>query len=299
MATTNSITSTYVGKDSKEFISPVLNSGRTLGAGGVTIKKNVNYKTRITKIALSGLIAGATCDFTPSGTVTQTESWLNVMELEVNMELCKSDYYEDFIGEDMFPGSALNAGFLKYLLQEIGAHVADAMETMIWQGVTGANAFNGFETQFAADGSVIKTVTPVAITNANVIAEARRVIAGITATKPALIGKSDARLYVGAVVFQALREAYNDKNSAKPQGEVVLQVDGIDIFYAPGLQSGSMALAQISNLWFGTWENSTLAKVGVLDMTAIDFSNNIRFGMGYFAGVAYGQGDEIVYYASV
>ena len=48
MATTNNITTTYVGKDSGAFISPVLNAGVTLGTPTVTRHNNVNYRSRIT-----------------------------------------------------------------------------------------------------------------------------------------------------------------------------------------------------------------------------------------------------------
>ena len=298
MATTNNITSTYVGKDSKEFISPILNAGVTLGAGGITIKKNVKHRMRVTKVALSGLVADATCDFTPAGTVNQTEVWLAVKQLEVNMELCKADYFDDFVAENESPKDMPKA-FLKYLIGEIGAHIADDIETKIWQGADGAGSFDGFETLFAADANVTKISTPVAITAANAISEARRVIAAAVAAKPALLQKSDTHLYVGATVFQALREAYNDKSAAKPQGEVVYEVDGIKIFYAAGLDSGSMVLAQKSNLWFGTWESSDMARVAVLDMEALDLSQNFRFGMYFFAGVQYGIAEEIFYYAGV
>lgn len=298
MATTNSITTTYVGKDTKEFISPILNAGVTLGAGGVTIKKNVKYKARVTKVALSGLIADATCDFTPAGTVTQTEVWLTVKQLEVNMELCKADYFDDFVAENESPKDMPKA-FLKYLLGEIGAHIADDIETKIWQGADGAGSFDGFETLFAADSNVAKISTPVAITASNAISEARRVIAAAVAAKPALLQKSDTHLYVGSTVFQALREAYNDKYSAKPQGEIVYEVDGVKIFYAAGMDAGSMVLAEKANLWFGTWESSELNRVSVLDMAAIDLSQNIRLAVGFFAGVQYGIAQEIFYYAGV
>ena len=59
MATTNSITTTYIGADSGAFISPVLQSGITLGTPNVTIHNNVNYSQRITTVAATGLVQDA------------------------------------------------------------------------------------------------------------------------------------------------------------------------------------------------------------------------------------------------
>lgn len=296
MATTNSITTTYVGKDSGQFISPVLKSGLTLANDGLTIRNEVNYKSRITKLALSGIIKDATCDFDPTGTVTQTESWLTVKLLEVNLQLCKNDYYPDFIGQDMFPGSPMNQAFLQYLLIRIGETVADALETAIWQGVAGAGSFDGFETKFAADATVVDVSTPVAITSSNAISEARRALAAASAS---IIAKSDTYLYVGSTVYFALKQAYNSADAGAPNDRELVTVDGVKVFYAPGMKAGSMVVAQKSNLFFGTWASSDAQEIAVKDMKEVDLSDNIRFAMSFFAGVGYAYGAEVVYYASV
>ena len=295
MATTNSITTTYIGKDSKQFISPVLESGRTLGIPGVTIKNNVNYKTRITTLALTDIIQDATCDFTPSGTVDQGESWIEVKPLEVNLQLCRSDYYNDFIGSDMGCKDPLPSTFTRYLVSQVGANVSDALETMVWQGLDAANSFAGFQTKFEADVKVTKLPGGVALDPSNVITEIRKVIA---AAPSALLSKSDTYLYVPSDVYQIIREANNDKNNASPCGEECMKIDGIQIFLAPGMKAGTMVLARKSNLFFGTWVNSDLTQVAVKDMSQVDLSDNIRFKMCFFGGVGYGYGEEIVYYTA-
>jgi len=292
MATTNNITTTYIGKDSKEFISPILSAGKTLGVPGVTIKQNVNYRSRITKLALSGLIQDATCEFDASGTIDQTELWLSVKELEVNLSLCKSDYYNDFIGEDV--SSSPNSAFLSYLLGEIGGSVADAVETMVWQGTDVSDSFEGFETKFAADVTVVDVSTPIAPVAATIIAEIRR---GTAVANPDVLQASDALIYMGSGVFQALKEANNDKGNAAPCGEDCLSIDGLQVFYAPGMKAGSYAIAQKSNLFFGTW--NTNGSIATKDMSDVDLSDVIRFSMKFFAGTQVGYGAEVVYYAGV
>jgi len=295
MATTNNITTTYIGKDSGQFISPILQAGRTLGVPGVTIKSNVNYRSRITKLALSNLIQQATCEFDPTGTIDQTELWLEVQELEVNLSLCKSDYFNDFIGQDMGPSGNLPSAFLSYLVGEIGGSVADAIETMVWKGVSGATSFDGFETRFAADATVVDVPAPLAvsaITASNVIAEIRR---GTALADPAVLQASDAWLYVGSHIYQTLKEANNDKNGASPCGEDCMAIDGVNVFYAPGMTSNSYAIAQKSNLFFGTW--STNQSIRTKDMTEVTLDDQVRFSMKWFGGTAIGYGAEIVYYA--
>lgn len=292
MATTNNITTTYVGKDSKAFISPILQAGKTIGGGGVTIKNNVNYKSRITKLALADLIKDATCDFDATGTINQTELWLSVKQLEVNLSLCKSDYFNDFIGEDMGPEGNLPAAFLTYLLGEIGASVADSIETMVWQGTNVSDSFAGFETLMAADGAVVD-VTGITANASTIIAEVRKMTAAANAD---VLAASDTFVYVSNASYQALREAFNDKNGASPCGEDCMAVDGIKIFHAPGMKGSSMVIAQKSNLFFGTWATSNLQSVRVKDMSEF-LEDNIRFAMSWFAGTALGYGAEVVYYA--
>ena len=60
--------------------------------------------------------------------------------------------------------------------------MAQATETAIWQGTTGAGSFEGFsslfaDAQFATDGGQV--ITPGTITSSNVIAELGKVVDAI------------------------------------------------------------------------------------------------------------------------
>ncbi len=292
------INSTYVGIDSKHFVSPVMRAGRTLGVPGVTIKNNINYKGRITKLTTSGLVKAASCAWDPSCSLTLDEVWLNVKALEVNCELCKLDLMQDFIGSDMGCDDPLPADFLRYLLTVIGADVADALETMIWQGTSGANSFDGFETLMDASTgatTVVKVGTPVALTATNVISEIRR---GIALAPSTILGRSDLLIYVGSKVYQLIKQALNDKTAASACGEDCVALDGITVFLAPGMSDGTYVIAEKSNMFFGTWNSSSLTHVKVKDMTEF-LEENVRFAMCFFAGVAYAIPGEVVYYKGV
>ena len=293
MATTNNITSTYVGKDSGQFISPILYGAPTLGVPGVTIRSNVNWKSRITTIALSGIIKDQTCAWDATGTVNQGENWLQVKPLEVNLELCKADYYDDFIGQDMGCKDSLPADFLRYMVGEIGNVIADDLETKIWQGAAGAGSFDGYTTKFKTDATVLDVDNAAAaLTSTTIIAEARKVFAAAPA---ALLAASDVYLYMNAKSAQLLREAQNDKGNASPCGENCVALDGITIFVTGGIPDNEMVLARKANLFFGTWMQSDIQSIGVKDMSEF-FEQNVRFAACFFAGVGYGYGAEVVYY---
>ena len=75
MATTTSITTSYAGEFTGKIISAALLSGKTINNGGITVKPNVKYKEVIKVLSVGDLSANATCDFSPTGSVTQVERY--------------------------------------------------------------------------------------------------------------------------------------------------------------------------------------------------------------------------------
>ena len=73
--------------------------------------------------------------------------------------------------------------------------------------------------------------------------------------------------------------------------------DSIKINMVNGLASNKMVAAQKSNLYFGTGLLSDANEVKLLDMGDLDGSQNVRVIMRFTAGVQYGFGSEVVYYA--
>jgi len=69
------------------------------------------------------------------------------------------------------------------------------------------------------------------------------------------------------------------------------------LFHAPGLGSNKMVAGQKANLYFGCGLLSDTNEVKVLDMSDLDGSKNVRFIMRMTAGVQYGVGADLVYYA--
>lgn len=310
MATTTSITTTYAGEFAGKYISAALLSGDTIAKGGITVKPNVKFKEVLKKVNLNDIVKDQTCDFTDTSTLTLTEAILQPEFLQVNLELCKSDFESDWEAVQMGYSAfdQLPTSFVDYFIGYNAAKVAEWVESKIWTGSTGnAGEFNGFQTLLAADTTVIDvTAATGGITAANVITEMGKVM---DAAPNAVFGKDDLKLYVSTNVFKAYIRALGGFGASglgaagvESKGNLwyanqELSFDGVSVFHAPGLGSNKMVLAQKSNLYFGTGLLSDHQEVKVLDMADLDGSKNVRFIMRFTAGVQIGFGADIVYYA--
>ena len=265
MATTTSITTTYAGEFAGKYVSAALLSADTLEGGGITIKPNVKYKEVLKTMNLDAITADATCDFSDTSTLTLAEKILTPKELQVNLELCKSDFVSDWeaisMGYSAF--DELPSNFADYLIGYVASKVAAKNETNIWAGAdANAGEYDGFTALLAADASVVDVVGTT-INAANVIVEMGKVV--------------DAQ---GTTWFNG--------------GD--LAFDGVKIFVASGMPTNDMVAAQKSNLFFGTGLLSDQQEVKLLDMADLDGSQNVRVVMRFTAGVQIGIGADIVYY---
>jgi hypothetical protein len=306
MATTTSITSTYAGEFAGKYISAALLSGSTIENGGISVKPNVKFKEVIKKVATSGLIANASCDFADTGTVTLTERILQPEEFQVNVELCKKDFRSDWEAIQMGYSSfdKLPPKFSDFLISHVAAKVAEKTEQNIWQGVNAnAGEFDGFSTLLAADSDVID-VTGSAITASNVISELGSIVDAIPST---LYGQEDMYIYVSQNIARAYVRALGGfgasglgANGVNAQGTQwwnngSLSFDGVKLFVANGLADDTAVAAEKSNLYFGTGLLSDHNEVKVIDMADLDGSQNVRVIMRFTSGVQYGIGGDIVY----
>jgi hypothetical protein len=296
MATTTSLTSTYAGREAAGYIRAAFLSNESLAA--VTFKENIEYKQVVRKLVDSITFANATCDFTPTGTVTLTERILTLEKFQVHRQLCKKDFLIDWEAKEEQNGN-LHASLTDALIANVLAGVAANNERLIWQGVNAtAGEYDGFETLFLADAAVLDVSSPVAIDATNVIEEMGRLVL----TLPTRVRRATEKpvIAVSSNVAEAYRSAILGLGGGfyLYQGEsVVMNWQGqYDVIECPGMSDDTMAFYQKSNLWFGTnlldqWNN-----VAVLDMYAHDLSDNVRFAASFFAGAQYGFGNEIAFY---
>ena len=308
MATTTSITTTYAGEFAGKYIGAALLSGVTLDKGMIEIKPNVKYKEVIKRVQSDDIVKDASCDFSATSTLTLDEKILQPEEFQVNLQLCKKDFRSDWeavqMGYSVYDN--LPPSFSDFLIAHVAEKVSQRIETNIWAGTNAtAGQFDGFTTLFAADATV-NDVTGTTVTAANVIDELGKVADAIPS---ALYGKEDLAIYVPQNVARAYVRALGgfgtsglgangvDNKGTMWYGQGDLYFDGIKINMVNGLGSNKMVAAQKSNLFFGTGLMSDSNEVRVLDMGDLDGSQNVRVIMRFTAGIQYGFGSEIVYYA--
>ena len=276
-------------------------------------------------LSTNALVKNAACDFSDASDVTIADRVLTPKELQVNLQLCKKDFHDQWEAEQMGYGAfdELPASFTDYLIGYVADKVAQKTEETIWQGVgTGDSAvageFDGLVTLLEADSDLpaAQDITGVNITAANVIAQLGRVVDNIPT---AVYGKEDLYIYVSQNIarayvralggFGSITAGSGTTESIASTGSGVenrgtlwygmgqnLAFDGVKIFVCSGMPDNHMVAAQKSNLFFGTGLLSDHNEVKVLDMADLDGSQNVRFVMRFTAGVQYGIVDDVVLY---
>lgn len=299
-----SVTSTYAGESAGKYIAAALLSAKTLDSEAVTIMPNVKYKSVIQKIDVSGAIQDASCDFVTSGSVALSERILEPKELQVNLELCKSEFVDSWealqLGYSAF--DEIPASFNDFLVSYVGGKVAEATEQSIWTGLAASNGqFKGFLPALSASAAtggatdVIQSAASGSITSANVIAKLEALE---TAIPDAVYGKEDLVIYVPTNVVKAYQQAVganyaNGWNNQVTVGAKPLDYNGIPLVHCPGMSSSYMVAAQKSNMFFGTGLMNDYNEVRVLDMADLDGSQNYRIIMRYTADTQFGIGQDI------
>ena len=298
MATTTSITTTYAGEFAGEYIAAALLSGVTLSQGGVTIKPNIKYKEVIKKLALDSILKDASCDFDPTSNVTLTERILQPEEFQVNLQLCKKDFRQDWNAQEMgfSQYDNLPKSFSDFLIAQVAAKVAQKVEQNIWNGATAnAGEFDGFKTLLLADGDVVD-VSGTTLSASNIIAELGKVVDAIPS---AVYSKEDVKIYLptSAAKFYIQAQAALGYRELYHVGQTEMNFQGVPLFTAPGLAADTMVAAEASNLFFGTGLLNDWQEVKLIDMADIDGSQNVRVVLRGSAGVQHGIGSDIVLYS--
>ena len=318
LATTTNITTSYAGEFAGEYIAAALLSASTIDDGGLTVKANIAFKEVIKKLATNALVASASCDFTPTSTITLTERIIEPKELQVNLQLCKYDFVNDWEAQSMGYGlgQTLPPKFTDFMIAHVASSIAQNTEENIWRGDTAAatvNSFDGFEKLIAASAAAgdipaAQQVAAVAggLLSTNIIDELSKVVDAIPA---ALYGKEDLFLYIGSKAAKLYVQALGGfganglgANGVANMGTQwwnngSLTVNGVKIFVCPGMADNKMYAAQRSNLYFGTGLLNSAQEVKVLDMADLDGSNNVRMILRFTASVQFGIASDLVEYA--
>ncbi len=308
MGTTNSLTTTYSGEFAGQYISAALLSGSTLDNGLITVKPNIKFQEVIKKVASDDIVKDATCDFDPTSTLTLTERIITPSNQQVNLQLCKKDFQNDWdaISMGFSAFDSLPSSFADFLIGHVSEKVAQRTEQSIWNGAAAtAGQFGGFKELLLADADVTDVGGGAAVDSSNVIAKLGLVVDAIGSslyTSDDLfiyVSQNVARAYVRALGGFATNVGAAGINADGTQWYTggTLSFDGVKLAVANGLADNTMVAAEKTNLYFGTGLLSDHNEVKVIDMADIDGSQNVRVVMRFTAGVQYGIGSDIVLYS--
>ena len=297
------VTSNFAGKAAGFYIAAALKEAKSLDF--ISVMENVKYKSNIQRMAGSTVVRDATCDFTDHGTLAMTEKVLTPKNLQINLDLCKKTLLTSWEALEMRAGAGAPppVSFEDYVISYMGEIIAQATENSIWNGTEATNGeFEGFVSAAGyllpgQDATVIQSSASGAYTAANIIANLQTLTSDMASNVPAILGKEDLHiymnnktyaLYISAVSTLGYVNAYNMNGDYEPVFE------GYKIAVCPGMVDNQMVAAEKSNLFYGTDLLSDATRITLMDMSALDGSDNMRLVARYSGGVQTGVGADIV-----
>jgi len=297
------VTSNYAGKSAGIYVSAALAQATSLDY--LTMIENIKYKSNIQKMAGSGLVKDASCDFTDAGTLALTENVLTPKNLQINLDLCKSTLLDSWEALQMRAGAGAPppASFDDYVISYMGEIIANGVEASVWSG-TGATAgeFEGFLTAttgaFAVDGTVNTSTASAAYTAANIIANLQTLTSDMATDISAVLRKDDLHIYMSPKTYALYVSAVSTLgyvNAYNMNGDYAPVFEGYKIAVCNGMPDNQLVAAEKSNLFYGTDLLSDAPRISLMDMAALDGSDNMRLVARYSGGVQLGIGADIVH----
>jgi hypothetical protein len=298
-------TSNFAGKSAGFYISAALKQANSLEF--LTMIENIKYKSNIQKMAGSGLVLDATCDFTDAGTLALTERVLEPRNLQINLDLCKSTLLDSWEALQMRAGAGAPppASFDDYVISYMGEIIAQQTEESIWNGAGATGDFQGFlntngylmPTGANADATVTQDAASGAYTAANIIANLQGLTESMATNISAVLRKDDLHIYMSPKTYALYVSAVSTLgyvNAYNMNGDYAPVFEGYKIAVCNGMVDNQLIAAEKSNLFFGTDLLSDATRITLMDMAALDGSDNMRLVARYSGGVQSGVGADIV-----
>ena len=296
-------TSNFSGKAAGFYISAALKEAKSLDF--LNVIENIKFKSNIQRMAGSGVVADATCDFTGAGTLALTEKVLEPKNLQINLDLCKSTLLDSWEALQMRAGAGAPppASFDDYVISYMGEIIAQATEESIWEGTAVAGKFNGFlgaATGYllpGVDATVVQSTASGAYTAGNIIANLQTLTADMATNISAVLRKEDLHIYMSPKTYALYISAVSTLgyvNAYNMNGDYAPVFEGYKIAVCPGMVDDQLVAAQKSNLHYGTDLLSDATRITLMDMAQLDGSDNMRLVARYSGGVQTGVGADIV-----
>ena len=296
-------TSNFAGKAAGFYISAALKEATSLDY--LTTIENIKFKSNIQRMAGSGVVADATCDFTDAGTLALTEKVLEPKNLQINLDLCKKTLLDSWEALQMRAGAGAPppASFDDYVISYMGEIIAQATEESIWEGTAVAGKFNGFLGAVTGlllpgvDATVNQDAASAAYGTANIIANLQGLTTDMATNISAVLRKEDLHIYMSPKTYALYISAVSTLgyvNAYNMNGDYAPVFEGYKIAVCPGMVDDQLVAAQKSNLHYGTDLLSDATRITLMDMAQLDGSDNMRLVARYSGGVQTGIGADIV-----
>jgi hypothetical protein len=306
--------SSYAGELALPYIAPAILSANTIADNLITVHNNVKYKAVLKKLSNAAeIVDSASCDFdSTANDLDLDEVVLTVTELQVNQQLCKRDFRQDWealqTGASLM-GDRIPPNFETFLMQFLAGKVQENIEKSIWGGnynpITGATSGTGLITS-SFDGIChrLKDGTPghevlygsTEMSASNVLARLDGVIADAPAS---VLNSADATIYVSRKTQYFIHKALggittNAANATAPAsgelytGSVPVTYLGYPIVVPFGMVDETIIFTTKSNLHFGNNLYTDQIEAKLVDMSLTDASDNVRVAMRFSGGTQIG-----------
>lgn len=214
MATTVTVTSTYAGIASAEYVVQLFVQNNSLQ---YVVKHLYVRKTLALRIAVNkGIIQAYSCTASPTGSVTLTERIITPGKLMVREEICRLSLLNTWADDQdtkSFLTKQLPQDFTTWFTADILAQVISAVEYAFWYGNTGSTSgdvsitnANGIHTILTNESTSIKVPSPATTAaGSNGMAIIQRIV-GLT---PSVVRQHpDFKIGVSASLFFAYQDAF-------------------------------------------------------------------------------------------
>ena len=280
----------YTGDLAKPYVHALVKSAKTIADGNVTLLEGVRYRAQIPVITTSNLIQAGACDFDDSTSATVlTDIALEVKDLMINLQLCKGQFRTWWEGSPYNNNNSVPSDYADALIGYVSAQAQETIENNIWQGdVDGGGSyalFEGLVPQFATNGGTVGTLGSSINAVGTVIAGLGEAVAEMPS---ALIGMYDeCNLYVNPKTVDlynlAIGQLGGGYNNATADGGLQ-RFGGYKMIPTTGLAEGYIVTARAQDLTVGVGSADSIQLAQVIDMTAVDGSDNYRITMRFAVG---------------
>lgn len=310
MASTTSISVSYVGRSLTQYISAALFENETFSQNLIFPLTAVKYKIAVPKLDFSnGLIQADAPTWDPTGTLTRGENVLTPVKMKINFQDNINSWENSWEGDRMIAG-AMNssytadlAGYINsQLIKTVGQQIEIAVWASNWSGASAtsltASTISGFNGMLKRidDNSPVRVVGTT-LSAANILTELAKVYNAIPnqVKTRSVIGMSKTAL---GYYKQALAAQVSIGNLENAQGTTYL---GIQLYGLAGYPDNVMAsfvpgYDPYHNLFMATDLTSDMAMIKIIDMRDTNGTDYFFYKMRMMLDTGVGYGAECVLY---